>query len=85
MNAPENIAVLPFISPTTICIVGLTQLEKSIFTKRLIENADDMFTEPPEELLYAYSEYQKLFDEMQDMPNLMFHERLPDKDRLEEL
>lgn len=85
MTSTKGEVLLPFISPTTICLSGPTQSGKSVFTKRLIENTDEMFMEPPEKILYAYSEYQKLFDEMQDIPNLVFHEGIPDKERLEEL
>ena len=74
--------VLPFISPTTLAIVGPTQSGKSVFTKRLIENSGVMFTIPPKKILY--SEYQKLFDEMNDIPNLTFHEGLPDRQLLKE-
>ena len=77
--------LLPFFSPTTNCAVGATQLGKTMFTKKLVENTDAMFTIPPEKILYAYSEHQKLFDEMQNIPNLTFYEGLPDKQRLEEL
>ena len=77
--------LLPFFSPTTICIVAPTQGGKTVFTKKLVENANAMFTISPERILYCYSEHQKLFDEMQNIPNLTFHEGLPDKQRLEEL
>lgn len=84
-NAMENDrTMLPFSSPTTICVVGPTQAGKSMFTKRLIENANVMFVEPPEKILYAYSEYQPLFDDMQEQSNLIFHEGLPDKQKIEE-
>lgn len=75
--------LLPFSSPTTIYISGPTEAGKSVFTKRLIENANAMFTKPPEKILYAYSEYQPLFDDMQ-ASNLIFHEGLPDKQKIEE-
>ena len=77
--------LLPFFYPTTICIVGSTQCGKSMFTKKLVENAGSMFTLPPEKILYAYSEHQKMFDEMQNIPNLTFHEGVPSKQCLEEL
>lgn len=76
--------VLQFIAPTTVRVVRPTQSGKSVFTKRLIENSQEMFTIPPEKILYAYSEYQKLFDEMEHIRNLTFHEDLPDKQQLEE-
>lgn len=55
-----------------------------MFTKRLLENSKEIFTCPPVKILYAYSEYQQLFDEMQDISNLAFHEGLLDKQKLEE-
>lgn len=77
--------ILPFISPTTVCVVGPSQSGKSFFTKRLIENAGAMFTKTPEKILYAYSEYQKMFDDMLHISNLSFHEGLPDREALEKL
>jgi len=77
--------LLPFISPTTLCVVRPSQSGKSFFTKRLIENAGAMFTKTPEKILYAYSEYQTMFDDMLDIPNLSFHEGLPDWQTLEQL
>lgn len=74
--------LLPFISPTTIYIVGPTQAGKSLFTKELLENSTEMFTFPPVKIVYAYSEYQKLFDDMQYISILTFHEGLPDKHKL---
>lgn len=75
--------LLPFSSPTTVYISGPTQAGKSVFFNKLIENADVMFTKPPEKKLYAYSEYQPLFDDIQ-ASNLLFHEGLPDKQKIEE-
>ncbi|CAC5412402.1 unnamed protein product [Mytilus coruscus] len=43
-----------------------------------------MFTEAPDRILYAYSEYQTLFDDMQNIPNLSFQEGLPDKREIDE-
>ncbi|CAG2238520.1 unnamed protein product [Mytilus edulis] len=65
--------------------VGPTQCGKSMITKKLVENAGAMFTIPPERILYAYSVHQKMFDEMLNIPNLTFHEGLPDKQCLDEL
>ena len=76
--------LLPFISPTTICILGPTQSGKSVFTKRLIKSVKKMFTVPPDKIMYAYSEYQKMFDDMQNIPQLILYEGSPDKDRLED-
>jgi len=45
-----------------------------------------MFTVPPQKIMYAYSEYQPLFDVMrQTIPNIIFHQGLPDREELEAL
>ena len=52
--------------------------------RRLIENANGMFTVPPRRIVYAYSEYQPLFDVMKrTIPNIIFHQGLPDREDLE--
>lgn len=80
----EEKTILPFLSPTTLYIAGPTQSGKSMFSRKLIENASNMFTEAPEKIMYAYSEYQKMFEDMQNIPNLTFYEGLPDKNVIEE-
>ena len=84
MECTSEKTLLPFSSPTTLGIFGSTQCGKSVFTKRLIENSSKMFTEAPVDIMYAYSEHQKLFDDMKYITNLTFHEGLPDKQTLED-
>lgn len=44
-----------------------------------------MFTFPPQRILYAYSEYQPVFDVMKTtIPNITFHQGLPDRDDIED-
>lgn len=47
--------LLPFPSPTTIMVSGSTQSGKTIFTKRLLENANGMFTVPPRRIVFWIS------------------------------
>lgn len=43
-----------------------------------------MFTVPPRRIVYAYSEYQPLFDVMKrTIPNIVFHQGLPDREDLD--
>lgn len=43
-----------------------------------------MFTVPPRRIIYAYSEYQPLFDVMKrTIPNIVFHQGLPDREDLD--
>ena len=77
-------SLLPFTAPTTILICGSTQSGKTHFTKRLLQNADGMFSIPVDKIIYAYSEYQPMFDEMRaNIPRLIFHEGLPSKEDIE--
>lgn len=65
-------------------VSGSTQSGKTFFTKRLLENANGMFTVPPRRIVYAYSEYQPLFDVMKrTIPNIVFHQGLPDREDLD--
>lgn len=80
----ENESLLRFSSPTTIMLNGCTQSGKTFFTKKLLENANGMFTIIPKKIVYAYSEYQPLFDEMKrTIPNIIFHRGLPTREDLE--
>ena len=81
----ERESLLPFHSPSTILISGCTQSGKTHFTKRLLENAAGMFDTPPQRIIYAYSEYQPVFDIMKTtIPNITFHKGLPDRDEIED-
>jgi hypothetical protein len=77
-------SLLPFSAPTTILICGSTQSGKTHFTKQLLQNADGMFSVPVDKIIYAYSEYQTMFEEMRtSIPRLVFHEGLPSKEDIE--
>lgn len=81
----ETKSLLPFSAPTTILICGSTQSGKTHFTKRLLQNADGMFCTPVDKIIYAYSEFQPMFDEMMsDIPRLIFHQGLPSKEDIEQ-
>lgn len=64
-------SLLPFSAPTTVLICGSTQSGKTHFTKKLLQNANGLFSMPVNKIIYAYSEHQPMFDEMeQTIPNL---------------
>ena len=64
-----------FKHPFTCIISGPSQSGKSVFTFRLISEATEQITPPPEKIMYCYGEYQPVFDEF---PQVHFHEGLPD-------
>lgn len=44
-----------------------------------------MFCTPVDKIIYAYSEFQPMFDEMMsDIPRLIFHQGLPSKEDIEQ-
>ena len=51
----------------TMQICGATSSGKSVFTKKLIENADVMINPPPDKILYCYGEWQTMFSEMSNV------------------
>ena len=59
---------------------------KSFWALRLLREKEDMFTSPPEKVLYCYGIYQPLFDTMEkEMPFVTFHQGLPSQDMLNDL
>lgn len=59
-------------------IAGPTSSGKSQLMKRLLYEAEDMFTEPPKRILYCYTTHQPMFDEMSGkLDNITFHKGIP--------
>jgi Adenovirus IVa2 protein len=61
--------------PFTAIVAGPTGCGKSVFTFKLISEAQNMIFPPPEKIMYCYSIYQSLFDEF---PSVEFNEGLPE-------
>lgn len=63
-----------------------TNSGKTHFVRRLLEKSDVMFTIPPSAVLYCYSVWQPIFEEMQQsVSNITFLQGLPAKEDIEEL
>lgn len=78
-------SLLPFRSPTTCLISGATMSGKMHFMFRVLKNATGIFEIPPQKMIYCYSQYQKLFDDMErEIPNILFYQGLPAKEQIEE-
>lgn len=74
----NNRSLLPFSAPTTILICGSTQSGKTHFTKKLLQNANGMFSTPVDRIVYAYSEHQPMFEEMvQTIPTFYYTKDWP--------
>ena len=78
-------SLFPFRSPACLMISGATQAGKSFFTFKLLENASGMFEKVPKKMIYAYGEYQQLFEEMEcRIRGLIFHHGLPSREQIME-
>ena len=74
---------VPFSTPTTVGIFGCTLSGKSTWCKKLLETANEMFTENVNNILYCYGMYQNMFEELQaSLPNCQLHEGLPSRDTI---
>ena len=72
---------LPFETPTSILVSGPSQSGKTFLVRRIIDNRNEMFQVPPTKVVYAYSAWQPVFDEMKGVE---FHQGLPTQQDLDE-
>ena len=76
----------PFPECTSIAVSGATMSGKSFWTFNLLREKDNMFSSPPEKVLYCYGIYQPLFDTMEkELPFVTFHQGLPRENMLQDL
>ena len=77
-------AVLPFKTPTTIVVVGPSQSGKSTFIHRILIEADGMFEENTDRILFCYQEWQPTYDIMEkSVPHLTLNKGMPSREFLE--
>jgi len=72
----NSISKFEFNTPCTCIIVGPTSSGKSHLMKKIITYKDDIFSTPPNNIIWCYGVYQKLYDELKTM-NIQMHEGLP--------
>ena len=79
-------ASIAFKPRTSFMIVGASGSGKTYWVYKFLHHLPDMFQDPaPEKILYCYGIYQPLFDDMkQNIPHLIFHQGLPDKEEMEQ-
>ena len=73
-----------FNSPSLTIIQGATGVGKSTLVQRILENRDQVYTEPIKGVLFCYSAYQELYTTMEEsIPHIEFHKGVPDEAALE--
>jgi hypothetical protein len=65
-----------FRTPANFFICGQTQSGKSYLTRRILQNAGELFDPVPTKIIYCYGEYQKEFEELS--PSVEMIEGFPD-------
>ena len=73
-------------SPCTVLIAGMTSSGKTYFTNQIIENKEHVFDISPKKILFLYSAWQSLYDEMekQYQNSIIFYNGLPTEEYLNE-
>lgn len=75
-----------FNTPCKVLISGPSQSGKSVFTADLLRNADELFTEKVDHILFCYQEMQELFEELEsELSNITFKKGVPTQSDLYEL
>ena len=73
-----------FQSPTTIGMYAPPYSGKSTLTKKILENADQLFTTPPHLIVYCYNHWLDDFTEMKKtVKNLVLHQGIPTSDEID--
>jgi hypothetical protein len=73
MNVP-----IKFHAPALITLSGASGSGKTVFTDRLIRNADALFDQPVAGVMYCYTANQRAFETMaRDIPGIVFYRGVP--------
>ena len=81
----EKESLIRFASPASLLLSGISQSGKTRFTFKLLENANGMFEKPPTKIIYAYGQYQPLFEQMEErIPGLILHSGIPSREQIDE-
>lgn len=72
-------------SPARFFLSGPSSCGKTTWCAELVKNADTMIKPPPQQIIWCYSIWQRLYDELlQTHPNIQFHEGMVDFENLRE-
>ena len=80
----EQESLLKFQTPCSICLIGMNNCGKTTYIRKMLEQADGVFTEPPKRVIVCYNIFQDLFRRMAEtVPNISFYQGLPDRTTIE--
>ena len=74
---------LPFIGSVSLIVAGASFSGKTTFVADLIKNRARMFRPEPVEILFAYTTWQPLYEDLEKtVPNITFINRIPSKEEV---
>ena len=73
---------LRFKHPFTMMVSGCTSSGKSVWTFNLVKNMYELVSPIPDHVIWCYSEYQPLYEQIEKIPYVTMHEGLPDLETL---
>ena len=71
-----------FEHPFTCIIGGPTKSGKTTWVKRFVKSSRNLLVPQPAKILWCFSEYQKAYKELEQVPGLVLIEGLPDFEEL---
>ncbi len=72
-------SLLPFESSSTMCVVGATGSGKTCWVSKLLAHVDEMYRDPPKEVMYCYAIWQPIYKSI----DARFHLGLPTSSEVE--
>ena len=75
-------ALVKFQSPCTWIVSGMTGSGKTTWLYNLLKSKDTMFQAPPRKIIYCYSVWTKLFDDMEKKLDIEFVQGMPQPDKI---
>jgi len=76
---------IPFKTPLSLILSGASFSGKTFFLAELIKNKSKMFIPEPVEILFVYSAWQEIYNDLEkQIPGIRFVNRIPSKEEIEQ-
>ena len=85
LSSGLGMALVKFESPSTWIISGITGSGKTTWLYKLLTHKNSMFEEPPWRVMYCYSVWTKLFDDMEKNFNVEFVQGMLTSEKLKDI